>query len=75
MRYFDSGVLLKLYLREPNSSQAVALGLQVSDPAGPHGPFHTIRSPLSFDGERATSVVAPPTLGQHNDEVLPPPKA
>ena len=57
------------------SSQAVALGLQVSDPAGPHGPFHTIRSPLSFDGERATSVVAPPTLGQHNDEVLPPPKA
>ncbi len=26
MRYFDSGVLLKLYLREPNSPQAVALG-------------------------------------------------
>lgn len=25
MRYFDSGVLLKLYLREPNSPQAVAL--------------------------------------------------
>jgi len=25
MRYFDSGVLLKLYLREPNSEQAVAL--------------------------------------------------
>ena len=25
MRYFDSGVLLKLYLREPNSAQAVAL--------------------------------------------------
>ena len=25
MRYFDSGILLKLYLREPNSSQAVAL--------------------------------------------------
>ncbi len=24
MRYFDSGVLLKLYLREPNSPQAVA---------------------------------------------------
>lgn len=57
------------------SPQAAALGLKVTDPAGPHGPFHTIRSPLSFDGERATSVVAPPTLGQHNDEVLPPPKA
>ena len=25
MRYFDTGVLLKLYLREPNSAQAVAL--------------------------------------------------
>lgn len=25
MRYFDSGVLLKLYLTEPNSGQAVAL--------------------------------------------------
>ena len=25
MRYFDSGVLLKLYVREPNSAQAVAL--------------------------------------------------
>ncbi len=25
MRYFDSGVLLKLYLREPNSAHAVAL--------------------------------------------------
>ena len=25
MRYFDSGVLLKLYLSEPNSAQAVAL--------------------------------------------------
>ena len=25
MRYFDSGVLLKLYLSEPNSPQAVAL--------------------------------------------------
>ena len=25
MRYFDSGVLLKLHLSEPNSPQAVAL--------------------------------------------------
>lgn len=57
------------------SDQAQALGLTLTDPAGPHGPFRTIRSPLSFDGVRATSVVAPPTLGQHNDEVLPPLKA
>ena len=27
MRYFDSGVLLKLYLPEPNAAQAVALVL------------------------------------------------
>jgi crotonobetainyl-CoA:carnitine CoA-transferase CaiB-like acyl-CoA transferase len=50
--------------------QAQHLGLVVEDPNGPHGPFRTIRSPLSFDGERATSVTAPPVLGQHNDELL-----
>ncbi len=57
------------------SEQAKALGLLVADAEGPNGPFSTIRSPLSFDGSRATSVVAPPTLGQHNHEVLPPVKA
>jgi crotonobetainyl-CoA:carnitine CoA-transferase CaiB-like acyl-CoA transferase len=57
------------------SEQAQALGLTVCDPDGPHGPYRTIRSPLSFDGERATSVVAPPTVGQHNAEVFAPPKA
>ena len=50
--------------------QAQHLGLVPEDPHGPHGPFRTIRSPLSFDGERATSVTAPPVLGQHNDELL-----
>ncbi|MEY3658706.1 MAG: hypothetical protein RL425_1467 [Pseudomonadota bacterium] len=49
-----------------DSSQAKALGLVVEDPNGPHGPFRTIRSPLSFDGERAVSVTAPPVLGQHD---------
>lgn len=48
------------------SPQAKALGLVVEDPAGPHGPFRTIRSPLSFDGKRVTSVTAPPVLGQHD---------
>ena len=51
------------------SPQAQALGLCVEDPAGPHGPFRTIRSPLSFDGQRMTEVTAPPLLGQHNDEI------
>jgi len=52
------------------SEQARHLQLTIEDPAGPHGAFRTIRSPVSFDGERALDVVAPPTLGQHNAEVL-----
>lgn len=51
------------------SPQAQALGLCVEDPKGPHGVFRTIRSPLSFDGERMTSVIAPPVLGQHDAEI------
>ena len=30
------------------------------------GRFRTVRSPVSFDGERALDVTAPPTLGEHN---------
>ena len=37
---------------------------------GPHGRFRTIRSPLRFDGEKQEQVTAPPTLGQHNEELL-----
>ncbi len=33
------------------------------------GSFRTIRSPVSFDGERAMEVTAPPTLGEHNEEI------
>jgi crotonobetainyl-CoA:carnitine CoA-transferase CaiB-like acyl-CoA transferase len=54
------------------SPQAQALGLCVEDPDGPHGRFRTIRSPLSFDGERMGAVTAPPTLGQHDDEIVTP---
>lgn len=54
------------------SDQAKALGLVVEDPSGPHGPFRTIRSPLSFDGTRATSVTAPPVLGAHNESIVEP---
>ncbi len=57
------------------SAQAEALGLCIHDPNGPHGPFRTIRSPLSFDGERAEAVTAPPVLGAHNDEIVDPLKA
>ena len=34
------------------------------------GRFRTIRSPVSFDGERALDVVPPPVLGEHNEEVF-----
>ncbi len=52
------------------TAQAQHLQLCIEDPAGPHGTFRTIRSPLSFDGERMLEVTAPPTLGQHNDLLL-----
>lgn len=34
------------------------------------GQFRTIRSPLSFDRERALDVMPPPTLGEHNAEIF-----
>ncbi|WP_326523874.1 CaiB/BaiF CoA transferase family protein [Sphingomonas sp.] len=49
--------------------QAQHLGLVVEGD-GPHGPFRTIRSPVSFDGQHDDTVLAPPTLGQHNAEIL-----
>jgi crotonobetainyl-CoA:carnitine CoA-transferase CaiB-like acyl-CoA transferase len=36
------------------------------------GSFRTVRPPVTFDGARTTDVIPPPTLGEHNDEVLGP---
>ena len=33
------------------------------------GLFRTVRSPVSFDGQRALDVRPPPTLGEHNAEI------
>ncbi|HEY9066763.1 MAG TPA: CoA transferase [Burkholderiaceae bacterium] len=33
------------------------------------GLFRTVRSPVSFDGQRALDVRPPPMLGEHNDEI------
>ena len=54
------------------SAQAKALGLVIEDPHGPEGPFRTIRFPVSFDGERQTSVTAPPVLGADNHQIIDP---
>lgn len=51
------------------SPQAESLELAV-ETQGPMGPFRTIRSALSFDGERPLEIAAPPLLGQHNAEIL-----
>lgn len=51
------------------SEQAKVLGIEVSDPDGPHGNFRTIRFPLSFDGERMDKVTAPPVLGSDDEEI------
>jgi crotonobetainyl-CoA:carnitine CoA-transferase CaiB-like acyl-CoA transferase len=52
------------------TDQAKHLRLCVEDPAGPHGAFRTIRSPVRFDGEAMLEVSAPPVLGQHNAALL-----
>ena len=53
-----------------DSGQADALDLVISDPDGPHGEWRTIRSPVTFDGERQSEVKAPPVLGADNEKVL-----
>ena len=54
------------------SDQAKALQLCIEDPDGPHGVFRTIRSPVTFDGERALDVTAPPVLGADDDALVAP---
>ena len=54
------------------SAQAKALAMVIEDPDGPHGPFRTIRSPVSFDGERMKEVTAPPVLGADNEAIIGP---
>ena len=49
--------------------QAKHLQLLVSARHATMGEFRTVRSPVSFDGERSLQVRPPPTLGEHNAEV------
>ena len=52
------------------TEQARALALEVSATHPETGLFRTIRSPVSFDGERVDTVVPPPVLGVDNPAVL-----
>jgi crotonobetainyl-CoA:carnitine CoA-transferase CaiB-like acyl-CoA transferase len=51
----------------PNDPQAKHLQLFVETQHPTMGTFRTVRSPVSFDGERALQVTAPPVLGEHNE--------
>lgn len=56
------------------SPQAKHLQLELEATHPAMGSFRTIRSPLSFDGERALALRPPPVLGEHNDEILDEPR-
>ena len=49
--------------------QAMHLQMMTSAVHPVMGLFRTVRSPVSFDGERPLDVRPPPTLGEHNDEI------
>jgi crotonobetainyl-CoA:carnitine CoA-transferase CaiB-like acyl-CoA transferase len=49
--------------------QARHLELKIAAEHPEMGTFTTVRSPLSFDGEKSLDITPPPTLGEHNEEV------
>src|SRR5689334_268244 len=49
--------------------QALHLQLTASAQHPVMGLFRTVRSPVSFDGQRALDVRPPPMLGEHNEEI------
>ena len=52
----------------PEDPQARHLQLFVETQHPVVGSFRTVRSPVSFDGQRTLQVTAPPLLGEHNEE-------
>ena len=50
--------------------QALHLGLTVQGQHPTMGEFKTVRSPISYDGERMQDVVPPPTLDEHRETIL-----
>jgi crotonobetainyl-CoA:carnitine CoA-transferase CaiB-like acyl-CoA transferase len=53
----------------PEDAQAKHMQLFVETEHPVIGKFRTVRSPVSFDGERALEVTAPPLLGEHNADL------
>jgi crotonobetainyl-CoA:carnitine CoA-transferase CaiB-like acyl-CoA transferase len=53
----------------PDDPQARHLQLFVETVHPVMGAFRTVRSPVSFDGERPLEVTAPPVLGEHNAQL------
>lgn len=49
--------------------QAKHLGLEIEGHHPTMGAWRTVRSPVSFDGQRADTVVPPPVLGEHNKQI------
>jgi crotonobetainyl-CoA:carnitine CoA-transferase CaiB-like acyl-CoA transferase len=52
------------------SAQVRHLQMEVEADHPQMGPFRTIRSPVSFDGERSLEIVPPPVLGEHDEQIL-----
>jgi crotonobetainyl-CoA:carnitine CoA-transferase CaiB-like acyl-CoA transferase len=52
------------------SDQAQHLQMQVTAPHPRGGEWHSVRFPVSFDGERALDVTAPPILGADDAAIL-----
>lgn len=52
------------------TAQARHLEIEVAAEHPEMGSFRTIRSPVSFDGQRALAVTPPPVLGEHDAEIL-----
>jgi crotonobetainyl-CoA:carnitine CoA-transferase CaiB-like acyl-CoA transferase len=53
----------------PEDPQARHLQMFVETTHPVTGRFRTVRSPVTFDGERALEVSAPPLLGEHNQDL------
>lgn len=52
------------------TDQVLHLELEIETEHPQMGRFRSIRFPVTFDGEREKDLVAPPVLGEHNEEIL-----